>query len=85
MAGARQLTVKVDARTAPESVTAAKPQAVSISAPDRAATLARFSISALEGALIQCRVSGDELPLVEAAVELKALFEAARAGRSGFV
>lgn len=54
-------------------------------APDRAATLARFSISALEGALIQCRVSGDESPLVEAAVELKALFQAARAGRSGFV
>jgi TetR/AcrR family transcriptional repressor of lmrAB and yxaGH operons len=47
-------------------------------APERAATLARFAIMALEGALIQCRVAGDETPLVEAASELRALFDAAR-------
>lgn len=46
--------------------------------PERAATLARFAIMALEGALIQCRVAGDETPLVEAASELRALFDAAR-------
>lgn len=47
-------------------------------APKRAATLARFSIAALEGALIQCRVSGDASPLIEARAELRALFDAAR-------
>lgn len=47
--------------------------------PERAATLARFAIMALEGALIQCRVAGDDGPLVEAAEELRALFDAARA------
>ena len=47
-------------------------------APERAETLARFAIMALEGALIQCRVAGDETPLVEAASELRALFDAAR-------
>ena len=36
-------------------------------APDCAATLTRFSISALEGALIHCRVSGDESSLFEVA------------------
>jgi TetR/AcrR family transcriptional repressor of lmrAB and yxaGH operons len=46
-------------------------------APDRAGALARFSIAALEGALIQCRVSGDQTPLLEAAAELCALYEAA--------
>ncbi|WP_373005352.1 TetR/AcrR family transcriptional regulator [Hyphomonas sp.] len=47
-------------------------------APERAAKLARFSIAVLEGALIQCRVAGDESPLAEASAELRALFDAAR-------
>jgi TetR/AcrR family transcriptional repressor of lmrAB and yxaGH operons len=45
--------------------------------PDRAARLSRFAIATLEGALIQCRVTGDETPLTEAAAELQALFDAA--------
>jgi len=44
----------------------------------RAATLAQFAIAALEGALIQCRVSGSEAPLKLAAAELSALYEAAQ-------
>lgn len=47
-------------------------------APKRAASLARFAIAALEGALVQCRLSGDDTPLKEAAAELRALFVAAR-------
>lgn len=43
----------------------------------RAERLARFTISALEGALIQCRVSGDEAPLRLAAEELSALYASA--------
>ncbi|MEZ6002129.1 TetR/AcrR family transcriptional regulator [Hyphomonas sp.] len=43
----------------------------------RAESLARFTISALEGALIQCRVSGDDSPLRLAAEELGALYKAA--------
>ncbi|MBS0520948.1 MAG: TetR/AcrR family transcriptional regulator [Proteobacteria bacterium] len=46
--------------------------------PKRAASLARFAIAALEGALIQCRVSRNDKPLKEAAAELRALFGAAR-------
>ncbi len=45
--------------------------------PQRARTLARFSIAALEGALIQCRVAGDAAPLLEAAEELRALYRSA--------
>jgi TetR/AcrR family transcriptional regulator, lmrAB and yxaGH operons repressor len=45
---------------------------------ERAAPLARFAVAALEGALIQCRVSGDDAPLTEAAAQLTALFDAAR-------
>src|SRR3990167_8944916 len=44
-------------------------------APERAATLAHFSIAALEGALIQCRVAGGPAPLLEAAAELRALYD----------
>ena len=44
----------------------------------RAERLARFAICALEGALIQCRVSGDATPLQLAAEELSALYETAR-------
>jgi len=47
-------------------------------APGRARTLARFSIAALEGALIQCRVAGSGAPLHEAAAELRALYDSAR-------
>lgn len=43
----------------------------------RAERLARFSISALEGALVQCRVIGDAAPLWLAAEELGALYAAA--------
>ncbi|SJZ33768.1 transcriptional regulator, TetR family [Enhydrobacter aerosaccus] len=50
-------------------------------APKRAASLARFAIAALEGALIQCRVNGDDTPLKEAAIELRALFDGSRTGR----
>lgn len=46
--------------------------------PVRAGKLARFSIAALEGALIQCRVAGSDTPLKETADELAALFRAAR-------
>jgi len=45
----------------------------------RAASLARFAISALEGAIIQCRVSGDDAPLKLAAAELYALYDAVQA------
>lgn len=48
-------------------------------APERAARLSRFAIAAIEGALVQCRVAGDDRPLVEAAMELNVLFDAARA------
>jgi TetR/AcrR family transcriptional repressor of lmrAB and yxaGH operons len=48
-------------------------------APDRAGPLSRFAIAAIEGALIQCRVAGDETPLTEVGVQLKALFDTARA------
>ena len=44
----------------------------------RAESLARFAISALEGALIQCRVTGDEAPLRLVAEELGALYAAAQ-------
>ncbi len=43
---------------------------------DRAERLARFSIAALEGALVQCRVSGDAAPLRLVAEELGALYAA---------
>jgi TetR/AcrR family transcriptional repressor of lmrAB and yxaGH operons len=46
---------------------------------ERAAPLARFAVGALEGALIQCRVTGDDTPLAEAAAQLTALFDSARA------
>jgi len=55
---------------AESAVAAGVPQA-------RAERLARFSISALEGALVQCRVSGDAAPLRLAAEELGALYSAA--------
>lgn len=48
-------------------------------APGQAGPLARFAIATMEGALIQCRVAGDETPLRQAAVQLRALFDAARA------
>ncbi|MAN47412.1 MAG: TetR/AcrR family transcriptional regulator [Alphaproteobacteria bacterium] len=44
----------------------------------RAVRLAHFAIAALEGALIQCRVSGSDEPLKLAAAELSALYEAAQ-------
>jgi TetR/AcrR family transcriptional repressor of lmrAB and yxaGH operons len=44
----------------------------------RAESLARFAISALEGALIQCRVTGDAAPLRLVADELGALYAAAQ-------
>ncbi len=44
---------------------------------DRAARLAHFTISALEGALVQCRVSGDSAPLRLVAEELSGLYAAA--------
>lgn len=47
---------------------------------DRAAALARFAVAALEGAVIQCRVSRDDAALKLAAAELRALYEAARKG-----
>jgi TetR/AcrR family transcriptional repressor of lmrAB and yxaGH operons len=47
-------------------------------AQPRAERLARFTIAALEGALIQCRVSGDEAPLRLVAEELGALYAAAQ-------
>lgn len=46
----------------------------------RAASLARFAIAALEGAVIQCRVSGDDASLKLAAAELRALYVAAQRG-----
>lgn len=49
--------------------------------PKRAASLGRFAIAALEGALIQCRVTGDDTPLKEAAAELRVLFETAQPRR----
>lgn len=47
-------------------------------APERAGKLARFSIAVLEGVLVQCRVAGDDAPLMEAAEELVSLYTAAR-------
>ncbi|WP_321489386.1 helix-turn-helix domain-containing protein [uncultured Hyphomonas sp.] len=44
----------------------------------RAESLARFAISALEGALIQCRVAGNAAPLRLVAEELGALYAAAQ-------
>ncbi|HAE28875.1 MULTISPECIES: TetR/AcrR family transcriptional regulator [Hyphomonas] len=44
---------------------------------DRAARLAHFAISALEGALVQCRVSGAAAPLRLVAEELSGLYAAA--------
>ena len=44
--------------------------------PARAGRLARLSMATLEGALVQCRVARDESPLIEAAAELAALFDA---------
>lgn len=44
---------------------------------ERAAKLARFSIAALEGALIQCRIAGNAAPLQTAAAELRALYSSA--------
>jgi TetR/AcrR family transcriptional regulator, lmrAB and yxaGH operons repressor len=58
-------------------VIAAKARACGI-APARAERLARFSIAALEGALIQCRVAGEGAPLLDVAAELNALFDDAR-------
>ncbi|MBV8681888.1 MAG: TetR/AcrR family transcriptional regulator [Caulobacteraceae bacterium] len=46
---------------------------------ERATPLARFAVAAVEGALIQCRVAGDETPLAEAAAQLADLFAAAGA------
>ncbi len=60
-----------------EDVLTASAQASGIGS-DRAGRLARFAIAALEGALIQCRVAGNDTPLREAAEELAALFDAAR-------
>ena len=44
----------------------------------RAESLARFAISALEGALIQCRVAGNAAPLRLVAEELGALYAVAQ-------
>jgi len=46
-------------------------------APDRAATLAGFAISALEGSLIQARVEQSEAPIAAAGEVLGALFSQA--------
>jgi len=47
---------------------------------ERGAALARFAIGALEGAVIQCRVAGNDAPLMLAAAELRTLYEAAQPG-----
>lgn len=55
--------------------------AVSAGIPqDRAGRLACFAISALEGALVQCRVSGDAAPLRLVSEELGALYAGAQKG-----
>ncbi len=46
----------------------------------RAAQFARFSLSALDGALVQCRLAEDAAPLMEAAFELRQLYDQAIAG-----
>ena len=52
--------------------------------PGRAGRLARLSMAAMEGALVQCRVARDEAPLLEAAAALAALWDAqATAPRGG--
>lgn len=50
---------------------------------DRAARLAGFAVSALEGALIQARVQRSEAPILAAGEELAALFRAASTLKAG--
>jgi TetR/AcrR family transcriptional repressor of lmrAB and yxaGH operons len=51
--------------------------------PARARRLARFAISALEGALVQAKVERDDAPLLEARDELVGLFRPASPARAG--
>ncbi|PWR22309.1 TetR/AcrR family transcriptional regulator [Zavarzinia compransoris] len=44
--------------------------------PDRAGSLGGVAIAAIEGSLIQCRVSGDPRPIVDAAAAVAALMAA---------
>lgn len=48
--------------------------------PERAAQLARFSLYALDGALVRCRVVENGEPLAEAVAELRRLYEPTMAG-----
>lgn len=48
--------------------------------PDRAARIARLFIASMEGALLQCRLDGNDAPMKGVAAELRELYLAALSG-----